>query len=595
MSLDDCCLVSQEIRELARSGAIVDPEFDESRIQPSSFEPTIGEEVYVIDTDKALFRPSRDKAVYRSLLELPARRRQRVDISGGFESKIGFTYLLPLVQRVHFDGFRMIESSPKSSIGRVFPNTRFLTDFNSSFDEALSSYGGDRELMMWLLFQPLAFNLGLFPGISLNQLRFFKGFNAQLTPREIVESWSSNPILYYVDGKAIDTPDMGGALQIHSDVEGRNSEGIVALRARRNPNVIDLTKSEKYSAEDYFEPMNAKGGVLEIKRGEYYLVSSEEVLNVPECCNVELKAHSHQGISGSLHRAGFIDNGFDGDLVFEITSEEATDLEIHHGMSLGEIAVFRTEFPDKLYGDDRSGSHYQFQKGPKTAKYFKSFDFGMAAKNYAKLGRDVLVQDARLLLATRGEREGFEFVSDEKKKKLFDLIEGEGFFHSRYDCERDDLVLQLIPYVLGFNDKREVFSYVRAKDIKDYGDERLFGKHSLGIGGHIGRKDGPNFIVSGLEREVGEEVKISGDVGQPVFLGTLYRPDNPVDKVHFGLVYAIRTNGEIIPRESSISSGRMVNIKSILENFESNKLYETWSRVLIPHLIEFYKMVSVDL
>ena len=44
------------------------------------------------------------------------------------------------------------------------------------------------------------------------------------------------------------------------------------------------------------------------------------------------------------------------------------------------------------------------------------------------------------------------------------------------DCESDEEVLQVIPYVLLFDESKKIFTYIRASDIKDYGDERLFGK-----------------------------------------------------------------------------------------------------------------------
>ena len=61
------CLVSQQIRKLINDGEIV-TRMDESRIQPSSFEPQIGEELFLLNEG---FRPKREKTVYRSLLELP--------------------------------------------------------------------------------------------------------------------------------------------------------------------------------------------------------------------------------------------------------------------------------------------------------------------------------------------------------------------------------------------------------------------------------------------------------------------------------------------------------------------------------------------
>ena len=245
--------------------------------------------------------------------------------------------------------------------------------------------------------------------------------------------------------------------------------------------------------------------------------------------------------------------------------------------------------PDKLYGTT-IGSNYQHQVGPKTAKYFKAFDFNSAAKNYKKLNRDVLVQDAQELMKFRSGQEGFEFIDSAKKGKLFEQID-QGFFQSRYDCENDELVLQPIPYILLFNSQREVFSYVRAENITDYGDTRLFGKHSLGLGGHINREDAPNYVLNCLLREFKEEVKISESNSEPLLLGTLFVKDKAVDRVHFGLIYAINCCGEVKPGESSIKYGRMMSIEEIEQDALAKEKYESWSKVLIPYLSEIYQKV----
>jgi len=83
------CLVSQEIRELIRQGSLKVPDFDEARVQPASFDPRIGDEIFILDTEPSLFRPRQNQTVYRALLEVPKQRRRKEDISGGFEIKKG--------------------------------------------------------------------------------------------------------------------------------------------------------------------------------------------------------------------------------------------------------------------------------------------------------------------------------------------------------------------------------------------------------------------------------------------------------------------------------------------------------------------------
>ncbi|MEK6937493.1 MAG: hypothetical protein AABX04_00470 [Nanoarchaeota archaeon] len=77
-------LASQEIRAWIEEGRIAVPKFDESKVQPSSFEPVIGDEAFILDMDSScLFRSNDHQTVYRTLLELPGRQRKKVNLRGG--------------------------------------------------------------------------------------------------------------------------------------------------------------------------------------------------------------------------------------------------------------------------------------------------------------------------------------------------------------------------------------------------------------------------------------------------------------------------------------------------------------------------------
>src|SRR3989338_3061004 len=215
------CLASQQIREHIKNGKIVTSTLDESRIQPSSFEPSIGNELFILDTESGLFRPNERETVYRTLLQLPKRRRQKVDISGGFELKKGFTYLAPLEEKVRLDEHEWIKSSPKSSFGRLFLDSRLIGDNNQCFNEVKGTQ--NNEISLWLLVQPLAFNVIAYPGLSLNQLRFFSGYEAQLRASELIDEFRKNPLLHKIDksGSFLPAdPVVTEGLEIHLDLSG---------------------------------------------------------------------------------------------------------------------------------------------------------------------------------------------------------------------------------------------------------------------------------------------------------------------------------------------------------------------------------------
>jgi len=561
----------------------------EKRIQPSSFEPSLADEVFIIDTrDYGLPRPTVNQSVYRMILERPLRTRTRKSLEGGFEIKSGFTYLIKLNEKLGpIPGVTYVRSSPKSSTGRLFPKTRFLADYNPCFDDISII---EKEMDLWLVVQPLPINLIAYPNLTLNQLRFFSG-DARLSDEELKEVYKKTPLLYEKnpDGKSKPislTPErIVDGLNIWIDTEGRDTHGVFGLRARRNPDPVDMSKVNFYSPEDYFEPM-VVGGKNTIKK-DHYLFSSKEILFVPPRLSSELKRHSRTSIEGRTHDAGFADPGFFGPMVGEVSSEEETDIEIAH-MPLSALEFFRNfTIPDKIYGEGIS-SNYQGQIGPKTSKHFKAFDFESAARNHDRLSRIVLVQDSNLLHHFRNVREGFEPIDGKKAKELLGVLE-QGFFHSRYDCEDDPSTLQAIPYVIIFNKKGGVFSYIRTLHKKDFGEKKLLGKHSIGLGGHVTKEDGPDYINRGLEREVfEEEVTFKGETTHPQLVGTLFSKDKSVDQVHFGLIYTMLSQGDVIPKEKSIEWGEFVPIQKLIEEGYVGAETETWSRILIPHLKTLY-------
>ncbi len=582
-------LVSQDMEEWIKRGKIRSSSFDSSQIQPSSFDAALGDEGFIIDTDVGLLRPPKNKTVYRAILELPRQQRQRVSLQDGFEIKRGFTYLMPLDVRVTLAENEFIRSSPKSSPGRVFLQSRLLSDYNNAFDQ-VTAPPDSRELQLWLLVQPRPFNLLLWPGIALNQLRFYTGPVAPLNPAELTEECARNPLLHYRNerGQLVPAPHrITDGLQLHLDLEGKATDGVIGLRARHTPSPIDMRLKGAYEPNDFFEPILRHKNGITVRNGEHYLFASKEVLQIPPHLNVIMEDHSYLGIRGPLHFAGFVDNGFRGDLVLEVSPEESTSVVMEDGMPISALQVRRTDVPEKKYGP-KIGSNYQEQVGPRPAKYFKPFDYVYAARNYKKLSRTVLVHDAKILGGFRKHEEGFEQITPECAARLLHEIQHNGFFHSRYDCETDEAVLQCIPYVLIFGQNQQIFSYVRARNIEDYGDERLFGKHSIGVGGHVIPTDEPLYIERCINRELEEEVFVTGQLSKPLLVGTLMQYNMPVDRVHFGLVYATRTTGTVGPKESSIISGHIKSIDELLHDPKGEKKYETWSRVLLPHLREIH-------
>ncbi len=374
------CLASQHIRALIKDSIItIDENFDnkvESRIQPASFDPTIDDEIFVVDTTHGFFRPRWDMTIREALLE-SGLVVKKYSLNGGFELKKGFTYLIPLRERIKHLPNVFIKSSPKSSFGRLFFNTRLLVDYNASFDEFTTIK--DKELSLWLLVQPLVFNTIIYSGMSLNQLRFFVRGDSRLTHSEIIREFRENQLLYKKHGKnkelkPITTPRITDGVYVHLDLKGEQTNGIVGLRAKHAWEAIDLRKKNYYDPLDFFEPLMIDSRI-KLLPNEFYLFATKEFLSIPKHLSCEVRSHSEIGIQGTLHFAGFIDNGFQGDLVLEVMPKEFSTMILNDASPISKLDFFRTiEEPDKVYGE-KIGSHYQGQLGVRPAKYFKRIEY----------------------------------------------------------------------------------------------------------------------------------------------------------------------------------------------------------------------------
>lgn len=347
---------------------------DESQIQPSSFEPVLSGEGYVLDAEiNGLFRPERRRRIRSSVEDLGDGRKERVDLSGGYELKRGFTYLLRLEEQIRLEDDEYVKGSPKSSLGRLFLHTRLLADYNRGFDEIHPH--GDGVMDLYVLVQPLVFNVVVAPGYSLNQLRWFEGVGARLEPDSLLERHAEKPVLVRERGGSWSAADLtvSDSVYLHLDLRG-GEDDVVGLRAKSTPRPIDIRVKDEYAVKDFFEPVSSSSGEVEVRSKEYYLFGSKEVFSMPDDLSAEAYQYSSTGISGPLHFAGFIDNGFSGNLVFEVRSDEMSNMRIYDGMPISKVDFFETRGADKVYGEG-IGSNYDGQRRIQPAKYFKDSSF----------------------------------------------------------------------------------------------------------------------------------------------------------------------------------------------------------------------------
>ena len=160
----------------------------------------------------------------------------------------------------------------------------------------------------------------------------------------------------------------------------------------------------------------------------------------------------------------------------------------------------------------------------------------------------------------------------------------------RGPAENDPTHKQPIAYTLIVNPKnKSVFLYKR-----DGHEKRIVGNHSIGLGGHIEPVDSidGNPIRKSVHREVlGEEITLMGDVIDTKVLGYINDDSNKVGEVHFGVLYLIETNGEVLPKDSEIKDGKLITLEELEEISKTGNL-ETWSEIALEPLKKYFSNLN---
>jgi len=164
----------------------------------------------------------------------------------------------------------------------------------------------------------------------------------------------------------------------------------------------------------------------------------------------------------------------------------------------------------------------------------------------------------------------------------------------RGDAEEDPSHKQPIGYISILNPgKKEIFVYQRSSKDKEYGEKRLQGKLSFGVGGHIEDFEykTENPIKESTSRELFQEIEIIGNAKNPIVLGYINDDKDSVGKVHFGLWYVVSSDKifKVIPKDKEIERGEMMHIEKLEEIiFSPDYEFEGWSKILLEPLKEYF-------
>lgn len=178
---------------------------------------------------------------------------------------------------------------------------------------------------------------------------------------------------------------------------------------------------------------------------------------------------------------------------------------------------------------------------------------------------------------------GFDVPGAPAMAETLGRIRARGFFVERRHAETDAGMKQIIPYCVVVRGSAVFLMRRTSKG----GDARLFGKRSIGVGGHVNPVDGGDdgdVLALALRREIEEELSIAGGFSVQA-AGFLNDDTTDVGSVHFGLVHVARVEGDVRVRETDKLTGEFTPVEELVTLCrEERASFETWTALLIDRI-----------
>lgn len=338
----------QDLLNLTRNGRLVpNAGFHEDHIGTASVDLTATSEAYRV---QHLLQPSQlQNEKIRDLLPL----METTPISFGEEMQVGETIITRATLGANFSPGMYGGLNAKSSSGRNFLFARSLADCVTMFDfvdRRDRGYTGE----IWNVLQPLVFPVIFTDKERYNQLRIFDG-DTRFKQSDLETILQSHDLLYRRENQE---PYKQGELSLFTRDGSILStlyappDKLVGFRCKKNAKAIDLTRRD-LDPHEYFEPVYAEVKKVDgsyvsfvtIEAGYYYLLSTNEMLKVPDTHTAELVALDPRLGSFFSHFAGFFDNGFFGTATLEIYSPFTLQLRHKQPVARFVLEKLRSEAP----------------------------------------------------------------------------------------------------------------------------------------------------------------------------------------------------------------------------------------------------------
>lgn len=345
--------------------------FDEKHVSPASVDITItGEDMYMLSH---LFKPSHQKNERVMDVIKPFVIRK---ITVGEVMYPGHQYIAKASVDANFPPGMYAYANAKSTSGRNFLLVRTLADGIGQFDAIDKRYQGYTG-NIYLVFQPLSYPIILSDKECYAQLRLFNG-DTRFDDSDLREILLEHNLLLRRDGSDYNQGELSlfsNDGSIFCTLYAKPGE-CVGYKAKSNAKALNL-ESRSGDLDQFFEKVYSKScaindidsGYVELKAGEHYLLSTNEVLNVPDGLCAELRALDPRlGIFLS-HFAGFCDPGFRGNITLEVTAPY--DMVLRHGDPVARLVFEKLRGTTISYG---KAGNYQGQIGARLPKQFRSFE-----------------------------------------------------------------------------------------------------------------------------------------------------------------------------------------------------------------------------
>ncbi len=204
-----------------------------------------------------------------------------------------------------------------------------------------------------------------------------------------------------------------------------------------------------------------------------------------------------------------------------------------------------------------------------------------------KMNKPVMVVEKSILFK---EKKINDF-SIHKDYNFEQIILKHNHFIRRGDAEVNFNLCQPIPWIIVIDESdNTVFIYQRPTDKNKHTETRLHGKWTFGVGGHVDPEDKlGNPLHTNLFREAKEEIGI--DLKEvPSVIGYIYCEKTEVDKVHIGIVYAIKikSKNQLMVDKDEMADYKFLKFNELKEFIKTEGvILESWAEIALP-LIEGY-------